>query len=175
MAISSSMTRRTATVALQGAGVRFVAHTGSGHRLALDDGNGDSGPRPAELVPVALAACSAMDVISILRKKRQDVTAYRVEAEGFQRDDGHPHVFTRIDVTHVVEGPALDVEAVRRAIELSATRYCSVGGTLASGNTEIHHHYLIRSHAGRDAGEVLVTGPNEGADSLGRVPSLAGG
>ena len=156
------MARKTATVTLDGDDLRFVARSGSGHALVLDDGRGDTGPRPAELIPMALAGCTAMDVISILRKKRQEVTSYEVRAEGIQMDD-HPNAFTRIDVVHVVEGPAPDVDAVRRAIELSATKYCSVGATLSSGITEIHHGYVVRDgQAGSRPGEVIVLGP--GAD-----------
>jgi putative redox protein len=156
------MAVKTASIALDGTGLRFVGRTGSGHMLVLDDATGDTGPRPAELIPMALAACTAMDVISILRKKRQEVTRYEVRADGVQ-EDGHPNAFTRIDVLHAVEGPALDVEAVRRAIELSATRYCSVGATLSSGITEIHHAYLVRDQDGVErTGEVIVLGP--GAD-----------
>jgi putative redox protein len=153
------MSRKTSTVTLDGAGLRFVAETGTGHRLVLDDGEGDSGPRPAELVPLAVAACTAMDVASILRKKRQDVTSYRVKAAGIQRDEQTPHVFTRIDIVHLIDGRDMDLEAVRRSIELSATRYCSVGGTLATGVTEIHHGYVVRSGATVFTGQVVVTGP----------------
>jgi putative redox protein len=153
------MAVKTASIALDGPDLRFVARTGSGHMLVLDDGKSDTGPRPAELIPVALAACTAMDVISILRKKRQEVTRYEVRAEGVQAD-GHPNAFTRIDVLHVIDGPAVDVEAVRRAIELSATKYCSVGATLSSGITEIHHAYLVRDEdGGEQAAEVIVLGP----------------
>jgi putative redox protein len=159
------MSRKTSTLTLEGDGLRFVAETGSGHRLVLDDGEGDTGPRPAELVPLAVAACSAMDVISILRKKQQHVTGYRVEAAGVQRDESTPHVFTRIDVTHVIDGADINIEAVRRSIELSATRYCSVGGTLATGITEIHHGYVVRSELGDAAGEVIVTGPHDAVHS----------
>jgi len=75
--------------------------------------------------------------------------------------DEHPNAFTRIDVVHVVEGPALNVEAVRRAIELSATKYCSVGATLSSGMTEIHHAYVVRDGTGTElSAEVIVLGPN---------------
>ena len=156
------MAAKTASVALDGTNLRFVARAGSGHSLVLDDGRGDTGPRPAELIPMALAACTAMDVISILRKKRQEVTRYEVRAEGMQMDH-HPNAFTRIDVVHVVEGPAIDVDALRRAIELSATKYCSVGATLSSGITEIHHAYLVRDGAGSEqTAEVVVLGP--GAD-----------
>jgi putative redox protein len=156
------MTVKIASVTLDGSNLRFVARTGSGHSIVLDDGRGDTGPRPAELIPVALAACTAMDVISILRKKRQEVTRYEVRANGVQ-DDGHPNAFTRIDVVHVVDGPAVDTEALRRAIELSAAKYCSVGATLSSGITEIHHAYLVRDAEGAEQTvEVLVLGP--GAD-----------
>lgn len=158
------MTRRTATVTLQGGDLRFVGRVGSGHDIVLDDGAGDTGMRPAELVPLALAGCTAMDVISILRKKRQDVHRYAVEATGTQEAD-HPNVFTRIDVVHVVEGSGIDCQAVHRAIELSATKYCSVGATLSSGVTEIHHGYVVRDLGlgTEDSAEVIVLGPDAAA------------
>jgi putative redox protein len=169
------MSTRTASLALDGAGLRFVARTGSGHEIVLDDGAGDTGARPADLVAVAVAGCTAFDVISILRKKRQDVARYEIRASAVQREDRQPAVFTRIDVVHLVEGPAVSVEAVRRAIELSATRYCSVGGSLSTGVTEIHHRYAVRS-ADSDVvmGEVCVTGPHEDADALGSGGTLVG-
>jgi putative redox protein len=148
---------RTAAVTLDGDGLRFQAQVGSGHRLVLDSAAGDAGPRPAELVPLALAACTAMDVISILRKKRQPVTGYEVRAAGEQAAEP-PNAFTRIEVEHLVEGD-VDPRAVRRAIELSATKYCSVGASLSGGTAEIHHRYRLR-RAGRpdEADEVLVMG-----------------
>ncbi len=156
------MAVKTASAVLEGGDLRFVGRLGSGHSLVLDDAKGDTGVRPAELIPLAVAGCTGMDVISILRKKRQVVTAYEVTAEGVQMDD-HPNAFTRIDVVHVLEGPSLDLEAVRRAIELSAVKYCSVGATLSSGVTEIHHGYIVRDGTGAErSGEVLVLGP--GAD-----------
>ena len=153
------MSTKTATATLAGAGLRFLITTGSGHAVVVDDVAGDTGPRPAELLVVAQAGCTAMDVISILRKKRQSVTRYEVRVDGTQRATDHPHVFERMDVLHVVEGPVLDVDAVRRAIELSATRYCTVTSNL-SGVTEIHHRYLVRHGDGTASeGEVVVTGP----------------
>ncbi len=152
------MALKTSTVTLDGGDMRFVGKVGSGHTIVMDDGTGDTGARPAELVPLALAGCTAMDVISILRKKRQDVRRYEVEASGTQMD-AHPNAFTRIDVIHTVEGD-VEVEAVRRAIELSAAKYCSVGATLSSGITEIHHGYVVRDAAGNEqAAEVIVLGP----------------
>lgn len=150
---------KTAQLNLQGDGLRFLARSGSGHTLVLDDGAGDTGMRPSELIPIALAGCAAFDVISILRKKRQDVSRYEVRASGTQRDD-HPNAFTRIDIVHVLEGPSIDVDAVRRAIELSVTKYCSVGATLSSGATEVHHRYVVRSGTGSEqTDEVIVIGP----------------
>jgi putative redox protein len=155
------MGTKTAIARLDGEGLRFTATTGSGHRLVMDNAEGDSGPRPAELLVVAQAGCTAMDVISILRKKRQAVISYEVRVEGEQRTDEHPHVFERMTVTHVVEGE-VEAEAVRRAIELSATRYCTVTANLAAGLVEIHHGYLVRDAAGHEQrGEVLVTGPDQ--------------
>ncbi len=160
------MSTKTAVVTLTDDQMRFEATVGSGHTIVLDDGDGNAGPRPSELVGAALAACSAMDVISILRKKRQTVARYEVRVSGTQ-GDAHPHAFSRFDVVHVVDGESIDPEAVRRAIELSATRYCSVGSTLASGAVEIHHAYLIRAPGGDERyAEVLVTGPNVTPDTL---------
>ena len=154
------MSVKTASVTLDGAHLRFVGRTGSGHRVVIDDAAADGGPRPAELVPLALAGCTAMDVISILRKKRQTIAHYEVRASGTQRDEA-PAIFTRIDVVHDIEGTDVDIEAVRRSIELSATRYCAVGSTLASGVTEIHHRYVVRCGDEEPlVGEVVVLGPD---------------
>ena len=95
------MATKTAQLILEGDGLRFVARSGTGHTIVLDDRHGDSGMRPAELIPIALAGCTALDVISILRKKRQDVSRYEIRASGTQQDD-RPNAFTRIDVLHVV-------------------------------------------------------------------------
>jgi putative redox protein len=151
---------KTATLTLAGGDMRFEAQVGSGHTIVLDNAEGGTGARPSELVGVALGACTGMDVISILRKKRQEVTGYEIRVTGLQ-EEGHPHNFTRFDVVHVVDGADIDPEAVRRAIELSATRYCSVGSTLSSGELEVCHHYLIRTPGDEDrSAVVLVTGPN---------------
>ena len=166
------MALKTAIVTLDGDGLRFNASAGSGHSIVLDSGDGDMGMRPAELVPVALAGCTGMDVISILRKKRQVVSGYRIEVGGTQLD-AHPNAFTRMDVTHIVEGQGVDIEAVSRAIELSATKYCSVGSTLATGMVEIHHGYrVIDTVTGSEAsGEVLVEGPNHAVPTVAAIAS----
>src|SRR3954453_17767427 len=132
-------TTKVATLTLT-SGMRFEAVAGSGKTIVIDDGPDGDGPSPAELVGIALGGCAAMDVISILRKKRQVVTGYEIRVTGLQREE-HPRAFIRFDVVHVLDGMDLDGEAVRRAIELSVRKYCSVGSTLASGSPEIHHAY----------------------------------
>lgn len=143
-------------------GLRFVAATGSGHDIVMDNAAGNSGPRPTELVLAAIAGCTAMDVVEILRKKRQVFSGYGTEVSGLGREAA-PNVFTDITVVHVVEGD-VETEAVRRAIELSATRYCTVSAQFSSGVARISHRYLIKRPSGspapaREEGEVVVTGP----------------
>ena len=163
------MTVKSSTARYEGTGLRFTARTGSGHEIVLDDSDGNAGPRPVEMLLVGQVGCTGMDVISILQKKRQVVTRYEVSVSAEQRD-GQPAVFTRADVVHLVEGPALDEAAVRRAIELSATKYCSVAAMLSAGTVEIHHRYRLIGAAGTDPieGEVMVTGPNADPDAMGK-------
>jgi len=152
------------------AGMRFEITTGSGHSLAIDDVEGDSAPRPAELLLAAQAGCTALDVASILAKKRQAFASYAVSVTGEQREDRHPHVYQRIEIVHEFEGSDLDVMAVERAIELSATRYCTASAMFSAGPAEIHHRYVVTRGDGRpeEGGEVVVTGPGEHPDALGQ-------
>lgn len=153
------MAVKTAALRHEG-GFRFVARTGSGFEIAMDNGAGGTGARPTEVLAAAIGGCTAMDVISILEKKRQRVSRYEVRVEAAQRD-AQPRAFRQVEITHEVEGPAVAVEAVRRAIELSATKYCAVSTGIASGAAEVHHRYLVVSPEGAQPveGEAAVTGP----------------
>jgi putative redox protein len=148
--------------------MRFAIKTGSGHLVVVDDAATDSGPRPAELLMVAQAGCTAMDVVSILAKKRQEFDTYEISVEGTQRDDPHPHIFERIDIVHELTGDDLDPVALSRAIELSATRYCTAAAMFSAGPAELHHRYVIHHSDGRrdETGEVVVTGPREEVGAL---------
>ena len=114
-------------------GMHFDALSGSGHHVTLDadeHGGGENrGFRPMELLLVGLAGCTGMDVISILRKKRQQVTGYEVHVTGVRAEE-HPMVFVEITVEHIVTGHHIQPEAVARAIELSEERYCGAGAML---------------------------------------------
>jgi putative redox protein len=104
-----------------------------GFRMDLDAdetvGGVGAGPRPHHVLLEALASCTGMDVISILRKKRQQVSGLSVQVQG-SRADQHPKVYTHINVLYRVRGNNVDPQAVERAIELSKTRYCPVIGML---------------------------------------------
>jgi putative redox protein len=155
------MAVKTAEIRHEG-GLRFVARTGSGFEIAVDNEIGASAPRPKEVLAAAIGGCTGMDVVSVLQKKPESVSRCAIRVEGEQRDT-HPHAFWRIDIVHEVDGPAGEVEAVRRAIEISATRYCSGVNGAASGIAEIHHRYVVASPEGTAPvqGEALVTGPGQ--------------
>ena len=110
-----------------------------------DVGGTSAGPQPPRLLLLALAGCTAMDVISILRKKRQQVSGLNVVVQG-SRAEQHPKVYTRIDVLYRVRGNAVDPQAVERAIELSKTRYCPVIGMLGKV-AEVSTRYEIEEEA----------------------------
>ncbi len=118
---------RLATV--EGEGRQFVAESGTGHALVIDDANGHSGPKPIELALLALGGCTGFDVISILRKKRQTVTGYEIELHAEQNPEP-PSYFTRVEIKHRLRG-RIDPEAVQRAIHLSETKYCAVGAMIS--------------------------------------------
>jgi putative redox protein len=122
----------TATVRLE-TGMCFDAEAGSGHHVTLDaaehGGGQNAGFRPMELLLVGLGGCTGMDVISILRKKRQQVTSYAVHVSGIRAEE-NPMVFVEITVVHIVTGHHIQPEAVARAIQLSEGRYCGAGAML---------------------------------------------
>ena len=112
-----------------GSNRQFVATSGSGHRLLIDDATGNTGAKPIELVAIALAGCTAFDVIQILRKKRQHVTDYQVTIEAEQTPNP-PQVFTQVRIHHLLTGTDIASKAVEDAIHLSEEKHCSVGAML---------------------------------------------
>jgi putative redox protein len=120
---------------------QFVATSGSGHHMLIDDAEGNTGAKPIELVAIALAGCTAFDVINILRKKRQHVTDYQVNVEAEQTANP-PQVFTEVRIHHILTGTDLPTKAVEDAIHLSEERYCSVGAMLHK-TAKIHSTFEI--------------------------------
>jgi putative redox protein len=125
----------TDNVSVRWAGKRqMVAWDSAGHGIVMDapsayKGEG-SGARPLEVFLQALAACTAMDVVSVLEKKRQHFTGLEVLVSATQREDEFPKIYTRIELEYVVTGYGVQPAAVARAIELSEDKYCSVRGML---------------------------------------------
>ena len=117
-------------------GRQFVAATGSGHHVVLDDAAGATGAKPIELVAVALAGCTAFDVITILRQKyHQRVTGYEVSVEADQADRP-PQVFVRVRIHHIVTGLGVERSAVEEAIRVSEEKYCSVGAMVKNDSMQ---------------------------------------
>lgn len=107
----------------------FIGVTPSNHAVAIDtDSDRHSAPSPMELLLLALGSCTAVDVASILKKKRQSVTNYRIEVRGTRREE-HPRRYEKMEVHHMVTGRNISERSVAQAIELSETKYCSVAAT----------------------------------------------
>lgn len=109
--------------------LEFVGVSQTGHGMVIDTGDGSHGMSPFEMLGLALGGCTAMDVIAILRKKRQHVTGYEIVVET-DRAPEVPKVATAFRVTHIVRGFGVERVAVQQAVELSREKYCSVGLTL---------------------------------------------
>jgi putative redox protein len=109
-------------------GMRFDAAIGS-FTVPFDSGPEATAPTPMQVVLAALGGCTAMDVISILRKKRQAVTGYEVVVTGEKREE-HPKHYSRIEIVHRVRGRDIHPAAVEEAVRLSDTKYCSVHAML---------------------------------------------
>lgn len=130
--------------------LQFIVETGSGHRLMIDDIVGQTGPKPIELMAAALAGCTAFDVATILRnKKRKTITAYEVSVEADQRPSP-PQVFTSVRIHHSITGVDIDAKSVEDAIQLSESKYCSVGAMVRQSGAEITTTYSIQEAEGAE-------------------------
>jgi putative redox protein len=125
--------------------MQFEGIASSGHRLTMDAdevvGGHNTGFRPMELLLVGFGGCTGMDVISILRKKRQQLTGLEMNIKG-EKADEYPKVYKNVHIEYIVKGKTVQKEAVERAIGLTLEKYCSVGATL-SKTAKITHSYRI--------------------------------
>lgn len=124
----------------------FLAESGSGHAVVMDGppeyGGRNLGPRPMEMLLMGLGGCSSFDVVSILKKARQPVEGCEAFLEA-ERAETEPKVFTKIHLHFVVKGQGLKEAQVKRAVELSAEKYCSASIMLGRGGVAITHDYEI--------------------------------
>ena len=126
--------------------MQFSGQATSGHTLSMDadneSGGHNAGFRPMELLLVGFGGCSGMDVISILRKKRQPVVGLEINVKGEKTED-YPKIYKEVHIEYIVKGKGVEKEAVERAIALSLDKYCSVGATLAKAGTITHSYKII--------------------------------
>lgn len=152
---------QSASVALED-GMRLVGDAG-GHRVELDapaDYGGGAAPQPMHLLLSSMAGCTAMDVLAILRKKRQRITGLEVEARG-RRAVEHPRTFDRVEIFYRVRGEGVDEATVGQAIELSRDRYCPVIATVRPTAEVLTSYEVEQDEPEREAG--ASTGvPEEG-------------
>jgi len=130
--------------------MRFDVETGSGHHILLDaaehNGGQNTGPQPMEILLVGLAGCAGMDIIAILRKKRQDITVYEIRIHG-ERTEEYPRVFVEITIEHIFTGHAVQPAAVERAIQLTEERYCGASAILGKTAQLTHTFRIIEAGA----------------------------
>ncbi|WP_122901923.1 OsmC family protein [Acinetobacter sp. B51(2017)] len=126
--------------------VAFEAKSESGHSIIMDGaeayGGQNRGPRPMELILMGLGGCASFDIVTILKKSRQDVTDVVCQLQA-ERADSVPAVFTKIHLHFVVTGRSVKEKQVAKAVELSAEKYCSASKMLADGGVEITHDFEI--------------------------------
>ncbi len=126
--------------------MEFIGTASSGHSLTMDaedaSGGHNSGFRPMELLLVGFGGCTGMDVISILRKKRQEITGLEMNVKG-EKAEEYPKIYKKIHIEYVVTGKNVQEEAVERAIDLTLNKYCSVGATLARAGTITHSFRIV--------------------------------
>jgi len=126
-------------------GMQFVAQAESGPAIVMDTdvkfGGGNTGPTPMELLLMGVGGCSGMDIVSVLRKKREILTGLEINVDGTKAKD-YPQKYTDIDIEFIVKGKNLSEEAVKRAVQLSMDKYCSVKATL-EGSAKISFRYKI--------------------------------
>lgn len=125
--------------------MQFIATADSGHAVIMDAppavGGNNTGSKPSELLLMAFGGCSGMDVISILRKKKQQVADLKINVSG-ETEENYPHAFTEMHIEYCVTGNNISEDALKRAIDLSLKKYCMVGATLGKA-ARITHSYKI--------------------------------
>ncbi len=122
-------------------GLSFIGESASGHQLLMDGNAGEKAPSPMEMVLIAAGGCSAIDVVSILQKGRQNVRDCEVKLTSTRRDEA-PRLFTDINLHFIVSGDGLTEKSVERAVQLSAEKYCSVSLMLGK-SVNITHSFEI--------------------------------
>lgn len=134
--------QNSAKTVWKGEGLNFEGSVGSGYEFDVGGGSDKVGGSPMEYLLVGVAGCTAVDVVSMLKKQRQDVLGLEVEAVGTRADD-HPKVYTAVTVTYIVRGRNIDPRAVERAINLSEEKYCSASAMFTRAGARVETKFKI--------------------------------
>ena len=129
-------------------GLQFLGRAGNGPAVVMDTPDGGGGPSPMEMVLLGVAGCTAIDVVSIMKKKRVHLTHFQVFISGDRAED-HPKRYTKIHIEYVLYGKGIKPKAVEQAINLSETKYCSASASL---NAEFSHTFRIAEDGDEDQG-----------------------
>lgn len=126
--------------------LKFIGNSGSGHEVTMDgppdSGGKNQGPRPMEMLLMGMGACSSVDVVGVLKKSRQDVVDVDVKIDA-ERASEVPAVFTKIHMNFIVSGKGIKEAIVKRAVALSAEKYCSASIMMQKAGVEVTHSYEI--------------------------------
>lgn len=126
-------------------GMQFVGAADSGHAIVMDSnteaGGDNTGLRPMELLLIGIGGCSGMDIVSVLKKKKENLTGFEINVIGKKADE-HPKKYTDINIEFILKGKNLSDDAVKKAVELSMGKYCSVKATL-EGTAKVNYSYKI--------------------------------
>lgn len=134
---------KSAKIAWTGEDLNFSGSLESGFPIQMKSTADDEGASPMSIFLAGVAGCTAMDVLSIVQKKRQPVDNMEVEIVGI-RAETHPMVYTDVDITYILYGSGIDPAAVERAIELSQTKYCSASIIFQRAGVNVQTHYELR-------------------------------
>ena len=134
--------KNSAKTVWKGEGLNFRGSVGSGYEFDVGGGSDKIGGSPMEYLLVGVAGCTAVDVVSMLQKQRQNVTGVEVEAVGTRADE-HPKVYTRVILNYLIRGKDVDPRAVERAIHLSEEKYCSASAMFSRAGTRMEITFKI--------------------------------
>jgi putative redox protein len=137
-----SVQKNSAHIVWKGEDLNFKGHLGSGYDFDMSGGEDKVGGGPMEFLLAGMAGCTAVDIVLILKKQRQQVSGVEIEISG-ARAETNPKVYTDIDLLYIVRGDNVDPQAVKRAISLSEEKYCSASVMFRRGGVKINSSYRI--------------------------------
>ena len=121
---------------------KFVGESGTGHSVVMDSIDSNKGVSPMEMLLLGVGGCTSIDVLSILKKSKQDIKDFEVRIEA-EREDNHPKVFKEVNIRYIIKGRKINESQVERAIELSTEKYCGASITLGRSGTKMKYTHEI--------------------------------